>query len=98
MNVGIIYTSPDNLPLGSLVTCDANLSVSLPNTEVFIFERFYSADNIYRFRIDDQGVAYLSPNVTSDDVVFTGVDVTKTFWAIFNIFGDSKAVKLLGLS
>ncbi|XP_060579476.1 uncharacterized protein LOC132736374 [Ruditapes philippinarum] len=98
LNVGIIYTSPDSLPLGSLVTCDANLSVSIPNTEVFIFQRFYSADNIYSFTVDDEGIAYLSPNVTSDDIVFTGVDVTKTFWAIFNIFGDSKAVKLLGLT
>ncbi|XP_053408049.1 protein neuralized-like [Mercenaria mercenaria] len=98
LNVGIIYTSPDSLPLGSLVTCDANLSVSIPNTEVFIFEKFYSSDNLYSFRVDNEGKAYLSPNVTSDNVVFIGVDVKKTFWAIFNIFGDSKAVKLLGLN
>lgn len=98
MNIGIIYKSPYDLAPGSLVTCDGNLSVSIPDTEVFVFKKFYSIDNLYAFSVDKDGKAHLSPNVTYDDIVFTGVDVNKTFWAIFNIFGDTKAVKLLGLS
>ncbi|KAL4232391.1 E3 ubiquitin-protein ligase neurl1b [Mactra antiquata] len=100
LNVGIYYGDPNDLPLGALVLCDANVSASLNNTEVFIFEaeKFYSEDNVYEFRIDHDGNALLSPNVTSDDIVFTGVDVNKTFFAIFNVFGDAKAVKLLGTS
>ncbi|XP_053408050.1 protein neuralized-like [Mercenaria mercenaria] len=98
LNVGIIYKSPDSFLPGSLVLCDANVSASLPDTKVFIFERFYSSDNVYSFRVDEAGIAYLSPNVTNDDVIFTEFDVNRTFWVIFNIFGDSKAVKLLGLS
>lgn len=98
LNVGIIYESPDVIPLRDLVTCTANITESFPNSRVFIYEKFYSSDNVYAFRIDKEGVAYLTPNVTSDDVVFHGVDVTKKFWAIFNVFGDAKAVKLLGVS
>ncbi|XP_052251775.1 E3 ubiquitin-protein ligase NEURL1-like isoform X2 [Dreissena polymorpha] len=64
--------------------------------KVFIFEQFYSPENIYTFWIDDAGVAYLTPNVTENDVVFDGVDVKKPFWPIFNIFGDTKAIKLMG--
>ena len=28
LNVGIIYTSPDDLPIGALVTCDATSHIS----------------------------------------------------------------------
>lgn len=98
MNIGIIYTDPIDLPLGIFVNCDANISTSVPNSTVFVFQRFYSEDNIYEFRVDEKGVAYLSPNVTTDDVVFTGVNVTRPFWALFNVYGDTKAVKLLGTS
>ncbi|XP_052251776.1 E3 ubiquitin-protein ligase NEURL1-like isoform X3 [Dreissena polymorpha] len=96
LNVGIIYRDPDNIPQGDLVICDENVTNALNDTKVFIFEQFYSPENIYTFWIDDAGVAYLTPNVTENDVVFDGVDVKKPFWPIFNIFGDTKAIKLMG--
>lgn len=96
LNVGIIYKDPFDIE--DLVTCTANITESYNDSRVFIFKEFYSSNNLYQFRIDKEGVAYLSPNVTADDVVFRGVDVTKSFWAIFNVFGDSKAVQLLGIS
>jgi hypothetical protein len=98
LNVGIFYRDPTDIPLNDLVACYANITEFFNDSRVFIFDKFYSSNNVYEFRIDKEGVAYLFPNVTVDDVVFRGVDVTKSFWAIFNVYGDSKAVKLLGIS
>ena len=98
LNVGISYKSPDDYHFGDLVICDQNVTEDLPETEVFIFQHFYSSENVYSFRVDGMGVAYLSPNVTSNDVIFTGVNVNKTVWMIFNLFGDARAVELLGVT
>ena len=98
LNVGIIYTSPDDLPLGSLVTCDANATASLPTSEVFIFKKEYyyiPVGDPFTFVINKNGDALLSPNVTYNDVVFSGVNVSRPFWALFNVFGNTKAIKLL---
>ena len=38
LNVGIIYTSPDDFAPGALVLCDANATASLPTSRVFIFK------------------------------------------------------------
>lgn len=97
LNVGIIYTSPDNLPQGALVTCDANATASLPTSRVFIFkpETYYiPIGDPFTFYVDKQGDAWIRPNVTSDDIAFTGVDVSRPFWALFNVFGNTKAVSL----
>jgi len=98
MNVGVLYTDPDDLPIGVFVSCAENISTDVPNSEVFIFKKFYSENNIYSFRVDKNGVAYLTPNVTSNDVIFANVNVTKKFWVLFNVFGDTKAIQLLGTS
>ncbi|XP_052771340.1 protein neuralized-like [Mya arenaria] len=98
MNVGISYVAPDDIPMQDLVLCDPNVSEVLNYTEVFVFKRFYSEDNVYRFRVDHHGNAYLTPNVTEDGIVFTGVDVKKPFWPIFNIYGDTKAIQLLNVT
>lgn len=98
MNVGILYTDPADLPLGIFVSCAENISIDVPNSEVFVFRKFYSKNNIYQFHVDKHGMAYLTPNVTDDDVIFTGVNVSRKFWALFNVYGDAKAVKLLGTS
>ncbi|XP_052770604.1 uncharacterized protein LOC128210352 [Mya arenaria] len=98
MNVGISYTSPDDIPLGDLVLCEDNVSMALNYTEVFVFERFYSEENVYRFRVDHHGNAFLTPNVTEDGLVFSGVDVSRPFWPIFNVFGDTKAIRLLNVT
>ena len=97
LNVGIIYTSPYDLPMGALVTCDANATASLPTSRVFIFqpETYYiPVGDPFTFYVSKDGKAFLSPNVTSDNVVFSGVNVTRPFWAIFNVFGNTKAISL----
>ena len=97
MNVGIIYTPPENLSPGALVTCDANASASLPTSRVFIFEKetyYIPVGDPFTFTINKEGEALLSPNVTYDDVVFTEVDVKRPFWALFNVFGNTKAISL----
>jgi len=98
MNVGISYVSPDDIEPWDLVLCDPNITDSLNYTQVFVFERFYSDDNVYRFWVDHDGNAHLTPNVTDDGIVFSGVDVKKPFWPIFNVYGDTQAVQLVKLT
>ena len=98
LNVGIIYTSPDDLPPGALVTCDANATASLPTSRVFIFkpETYYiPVGDAFTFIVDRNGRAWLTPNVTSTNIAFTGVDITRPFWVLFNVFGNTKAISLL---
>ena len=97
LNVGIIYTSPDSLPLGALVTCDANATASLPTSRVFIFkpETYYiPVGDPFTFYVDNNGDAWITPNVTSTGIAFTGIDVSRPFWALFNVFGNTKAMSL----
>ena len=96
LNVGIIYTSPEDLPPGALVTCDA--TASLLTSRVFIFkpETYYiPIGDPFMFYVDKNGDAWITPNVTSTDIVFTGVDVSRQFWALFNVFGNTKAISLI---
>ena len=98
LNVGIIYTSPEVLPPGALVTCDANATASLPTSRVFIFkpETYYiPIGDPFMFYVDKNGDAWITPNVTSTDIVFTGVDVSRQFWVLFNVFGNTKAISLI---